>query len=170
MQGKLTRIASLSALSRSADESPGVSHLAPRARGAPTVDFKRAARLLYEASDADPLLKHALESSHVAIDTFGRILGLSADTARMLGFAQSRLVGRRLVHRISGGDRVAFHRAMARVRSTLQPFELALSVRSKDGTLRPVILSLSAISGTKNAVVVLRLSVGDRCQAGIDTK
>lgn len=168
MPRKLTSISSSSIASvLFPEETPDISRFVRRAKVISTVNFVRAARLLDEASEADPVLRRALESPYVAVDTFGRILGISAECARILGFAQSSFIGRRLVHKISGGDRVAFLCAMVRFRSNRQPFKLPLSVRGKDGVLRPLTLSLAACGGGKNAVVVLRVAIDNGASGGI---
>jgi len=119
------------------------------------VPYTRAASVLDYAIAADHETARALEEPHVALDAYGRILGISTDVARRLGFPSSRLVGRRLRHRVLGADRAHFQATLAQVRDGRMPEPFELRLRAKDEKILLAKMTPVAMTRTASAMVLV---------------
>jgi len=87
-------------------------------RGDRPIRYVPAAFVLAELAGRSDEASAALRKPYVAIDEYGRILGISEDVARRLGVGVRSLVGRRLSYRIVGPERPRFSRSLLALRDS----------------------------------------------------
>ena len=121
----------------------------------PQPSFTRAANVLDRASASDPSTARALHEPHVALDAYGRILGISERFADKLGFRAAKLIGRRLRHRVLAADRARFQAMLTPLRSARLPEPVAVRLRSKDERILEIVLAPLAVTQAGGAVVIV---------------
>ena len=131
-------------------EAPSLTNVA-----SPQPIFTRAANVLDRASASDPSTARALHEPHVALDAYGRILGISERFADKLGFRAAKLIGRRLRHRVLAADRARFQAMLTPLRSAQLPEPVAVRLRSKDERILETVLAPLAVTQAGGAVVIV---------------
>jgi len=113
----------------------------------------RATSVLDYACAADQAIGTAILETHIAVEEYGRIVGISEDVAERLGFPVRRLVGRRLAHRVLAADRNAYRTFLRSLAGdpSISPFVIRL--RSKAESILTVTFEVAARSRAAGMLV-----------------
>ena len=124
--------------------------------------FVRARGSMDALLDAEPA---SLRAALVALDSYGRILGVSPAIAARLGFPRDSLVGRRLSHRLVASARGPFERALrASLGDARIPVPVALRTKRKE-VLVAVLAAVGARRFADETVILWSLSFAPSSRA-----